>query len=130
MIDYKQIADGDPSGDLDTAYAAMAAETINTTPEQLMTYRSIASKVSFAASAELESAILAVPAYSGWLNTDLQARGIDVNDAQVAGLIGTIVSAPTAAAIVAAGIVVVPKYAGLKIGHLANARQQRAAGEV
>ena len=83
-----------------------------------------------AASAELESAILAVPAYSGWLNTDLQARGIDVNDAQVAGLIGTIVSAPTAAAIVAAGVVVVPKYAGLKIGHLANARQQRAAGEV
>lgn len=131
MVDYKAIADGDPGGDLDSAYTTMAAETVITTPEKLMTYRSIANEVGFAASAELEAGVLndsnGMPS---WLHADLAARGIDVNNPDVGALIGVLVSAPTATAILAAGQVPVAVYTGLKVGHLQNARQQRAAGEI
>ena len=53
-----------------------------------------------------------------------------MNDAQVSATLGAIVSTDTAAAIIAMGLVTSPKYAGLKIGHLANARQMRAEGRV
>ena len=128
MVDYKKIADGDPSGDLDTAFNTMAAETEVTTPEKLMTYRTVASEVGFAESAELEAGVLA--GMPQWLNADLQTRGIDVNNPDVIALIGTLVSAPTATSILASGQVSSLVYPGLKIGHLANARQQRAVGEI
>lgn len=128
MTDYKGIADGDPTGDLQAAFDSMAAETVATTPEKLMTYRSIANEVSFAASAELETSVLAsMPA---WLNANLQTGGIDVNNSQTAALLGSLVTTATADAIIAAGVINVAKYPGLKIGHLADARRQRIAGEV
>jgi hypothetical protein len=129
MVDYKKIADGDPTGPLEAAFNTMAAETVATTPEKLMTYRTIASEVSFAASVELETGITTA-GMPKWLDADLQTRGIDVNSPDVAALIGSIVSAPTATAILAAGVVSAPVYPGLALGHLQNARQQRAAGEV
>ena len=39
MVNYKAIADGDLAGDLATAFAAMAAETVDTTPSKLKIVR-------------------------------------------------------------------------------------------
>jgi hypothetical protein len=43
-------------------------------------------------------------------------------------LLNSIVSPATAAAIIASGVETNPVYPGLKVGHLANARQKRAEG--
>ena len=42
MIDYKNIADNDPGGDLDVAYEAMKKETVKSYPTKMMTYLDIA----------------------------------------------------------------------------------------
>ena len=129
-VDYKLIADNDPAGELQSAFDSMKTETVTSTPEVMVTYRRISASVSLAASAELEAAVLAAQAMPSWVNTALASDGIDVNDPQVSATLNNIVSADTAAAIIAMGIVTIPKYAGLKIGHLANARQMRAEGRV
>ncbi len=130
MVDYKLLADNDPGGDLQQAFDLMSIQTVDSTPEVLMTYRTIASKVGFAESGELEAAVLGEPTLPQWLNVDLQSRGIDVNDPQVAGLLNTLVSAATAANITAAGVIVSPKYPNMKVGHLKNARDQRNDGVI
>lgn len=134
MIDYKKIADGDPGGDLEVAFAAMAVEEVVVTPapEKLMTYRSIANEVGFAASGELEAGVLdASNGMPQWLNIDLQSRGIDVNNPNVAGLIGALVTATTATNILAAGVTYALVYPNLKAGHLETSRIKRLLeGEV
>jgi hypothetical protein len=128
-VNYKLIADNDPSGELETAFAAMAAETVTSTPEVMVTYRQIGETVSLAASAELETALNdsgnGIPS---WVDTALTKDGINVNDPQVADVLGSLSS--SAADITAMGVVTSPVYAGLKIGHLANARQMRMDGRV
>ena len=128
-VDYKLIADNDPAGELQTAFDAMAAETVTSTPEFMVTYRKIGQSVSLAASAELETALKdASNGIPSWVDSVLAKDGINVNDPQVAGVLAALSS--HAAAITAMGVVTSPKYAGLKIGHLANARQMRADGRV
>tara|TARA_R110002074_G_scaffold119_2_gene486 strand:+ start:901 stop:1293 length:393 start_codon:yes stop_codon:yes gene_type:complete len=130
MVNYKLIADNDPVGELQTAFDSMAAEAVTSTPEVMVTYRQIGERVSLAASAELEAAVNGSELVPSWVDSVLAKDGINVNDAQVSATLGAIVSTDTAAAIIAMGLVTSPKYAGLKIGHLANARQMRAEGRV
>ena len=130
MVNYKLIADNDPSGDLETAFAAMGAEAVTSTPEVMVTYRRISAAVSLAASAELEAAVKAELTIPSWVDTALASDGIDVNDAQVSAVLDSLVSVATAAAIKAMGVITDPKYKGFKIGHLANARQMREEGRV
>ena len=128
MIDYKFIADNDPGSDLDLAFLSMSIETSTSNPEKLMTYRSIANEVGYAESVELENGTAAL---AKWVNADLQGRGIDINSPQTAALLNSgIVSSETSSKLLAAGVVITPKFQGLKIGHLQNARQMRAAGEI
>jgi hypothetical protein len=128
MIDYKQLADNDPGGELETAFASMSAETVTSTPEVMLTYRRISAGVSLAASAELEVAVNASAQMPSWVDKALSTDGIDVNDPQTAGLLAMLVP-DHAAAIQAMGVVNVSKYgAGFKIGHLQNARQMRDEG--
>lgn len=128
MVDYKRLADEDVGGDLDAAYATMAAMTVTSTPEVMITYRRI-SAMSFAAMVALETAIKANAATSDAIHFLLKDGGIDVNDPQVADLLDQLVP-DHAAAIIGMGVVTEPKYAGFKIGHLANARQMRQDGRV
>ena len=130
MVNYKLLADNDPGGELETAFDSMSAETITSTPEVMVTYRQIGERVSLAASAELEAAVNGSASIPSWVDSVLAKDGINVNDAQVSATLGAIVSADTAAAIIAMGVVTSPKYSGLKIGHLANARQMRQAGRI
>ena len=126
-VNYKLIADNDPGGDLQTAFNSLASETIITTPETMITYRKIAARVSLTATAELETAISALPL---WVNKALQTDGIDVNDAQTAAVLSSLVSTETASSIIALGQISTPKYQGLKLGHLQNAREMRAEGKI
>ena len=130
MVNYKIIADNDPGGDLETAFAAMSAETVTSAPEVMVTYRRISAVVSLAASAELEAAVKSELTIPSWVNTALASDGIDVNDVQVSAVLDTLVSAGTSAEIKAMGVITEPKYKGFKIGHLANARQMREEGRI
>lgn len=132
MVDYKLIADNDPGGDIETAYAAMAAETVTSTPETRLTYLSIANRVGYAAAAALYDRVIAnMPA---WINQAMMQGGVDVNNPQTAGILNSLVgggfTAKMMSDIINAGVESSPKYPGLKIGHLANARQKRAAGDI
>jgi hypothetical protein len=129
-VDYKLIADNDQGGELASAFNAMRAETVSATPEVMVTYRRVSASVSLAASAELEAAVASAPSMPSWVDKALSLDGIDVNDPQTAGLLSTLVTPETAAAIIAMGVISEPKYKGLKIGHLENARQMRAEGEI
>jgi len=123
-VDYKLLADNDLGGDLDAAFATMSAETITSTPEVMVTYRRISAAVSLEASATLEAIVQGMETMPSWVDKALATDGIDVNNPQVAGLLDSIIP-EFSAAIIAMGIVTTPRYAGLKIGHLANARQKK-----
>jgi len=129
-VNYKDLADNDPGGELQSAFDKMRAETITVNPEYMVTYRTIGSLVGLAESAELEIAVKAASSIPEWVNTSLASDGIDVNDAQVSATLGVLVSEATAAKITELGNVVVPRRTGLKIGHLANARQMREEGRI
>lgn len=129
MVNYKLLADEDVGGDLETAHATMSAMTVTSTPEIMVSYRTVGAGVSLEASASLEAAMKPVNGIPEWVNTALASDGINVNDAQVSGLLTNLV--PTFSAdILALGVVTSPKYKGFKIGHLANARQMRQEGRV
>lgn len=130
MIDYKLLADNDPGGNLDTAYAAMSTETITTNPELMITYRKIGADCGLAVSAELEAAVKADANIPDWVNTALANDGINVNDPQVSATLASLVSAESATSISALGDVVELKYPNLKKGHLQNAREMRQEGRV
>lgn len=129
-VNYKLIADNDPGGTLEDAYTAMSAETVTTAPKVMVTYRKVAASVNLEASAELEASVIASVDVPDWVNIALADGGINVNDPQTEGLLSTLVSPQTASAILDMGIVTDPKYPGLKIGHLSNARQMRTEGRV
>lgn len=133
MTDYKLIADSDPGGDLQTAFDAMAAEVVTSTPEKLMTYLSIANEVGFTESGALEAAVNA--AISGgqlpsWVRSALETKGIDINNPQTGPLLVSLVGEVEAAKILAAGVVSVKKFPSLTIQQLENARYAREQGAI
>jgi len=130
MIDYKLIADNDPTGTLDSAFASMSAETITTNPEKLVTYISVANQVGFAESGELEAGVLSDTTLPKWVDKSLNTGGVNVNDPQVAGLLSVLVSAATSTKILAMGDVLSPKYPNLTMGVLADARRLRTEGVI
>lgn len=138
MIDYKLIADNDPGGDLEAAFATMAAETVSVPiPGKRQTYLSIADEAGFTEATALSATVDA--AVSGgqlpkWVDTALERDGIDVTNPQVGPILNGLVNASLTQAMVdailATGIEQQPKYPGLKEGHIQNARQKRTRGEI
>ena len=138
MIDYKLIADNDPGGDLETAFAQMQAETVTVpVPGKRQTYLSIADEVGFTEAATL-SATIAAAVQAGqlprWVDIALEGPGIDVTNAQVGPILTSLVNASLTSemvnSIIATGTETQPKYAGLRIGYLADARRKRERGEI
>lgn len=134
MIDYKLLADNDPGGTLKAAFTSMSAETITTKPELRVTYIGIADKVGFAEAAELAAGIKAAIASSTlpeWVENSLNTGGVNANDPQVVGLLGSLVSPATATKLLAMGNVVTAKYPQLTaITFLEKARTMRTEGRI
>jgi hypothetical protein len=129
-VDYKLIADNDPAGELETAFAAMAAETVTSTPEVMVTYRKIGEVVGLAASAELEVALKNTDnGIPSWVNAALNGGGVNVNDPQVSDVLEALVP-DNAEAITAIGVVTTAKYKSLKMRSLSKARLMRAEGRI
>jgi len=111
------------------AFNAMAAENETTNPERKLTYLQVANESTFAIAAELSAQVIEnnMP---NWVDAALSGEGIDVNNKQSQDMLNDICSEATANTIIALGDVLTPKYPGLKIGHLDNARQMRVEGRV
>lgn len=128
MIDYKNIADNDPGGDLDAAYATMKKETVKSHPTKMLTYLDIANLLDLATSKELQDAVVGRVGIPEFVDHELKNGGLDVNDVKSQYMLRAIVGGDTANAIIGLGAVVNPVYPYLKIGHLSNARQMRFEG--
>ena len=135
MTDYKAIADADVAlaePDLETAYNTLAAQTVTTNPELMLTYIGISNRVGFTIASKLSARVVAT--MDAWVHEALQNEGIDINNAQTPVLLDSMVDATftqaDADAIKAAGNIDVPVFPNLKLGHLQNAREMRARGEI
>ena len=80
MIDYKNIADNDPGGDLDVAYEAMKKETVKSYPTKMMTYLDIANLLDLSKSKELQDAVVGIADIPEFVDHELKSGGLDVND--------------------------------------------------
>ena len=132
-MDYKAIADADPGGTLESAFAVLSAATVETRPEVRLAYISIANRVGFNQASELEAAIRNAEAAGQlprWVDAAMNGEGVDINNPQTETLLRSLVSQQTADEIMAAGAVVVPQFPGLRMGHIKTARDKRASGEV
>ena len=128
MIDYKNIADNDPGGDLDVAYEAMKKETVKSYPKKMMTYLDIANLLDLSKSKELQDAVVGIADIPEFVDHELKSGGLDVNDVKSQYMLRAIVSEDTANAIIGLGAVVTLAYPNFKIGHLSNARHMRLEG--
>ena len=128
MIDYKNIADNDPGGDLDVAYEAMKKEAVKSYPKKMMTYLDIANLLDLSKSKELQDAVVGIADIPEFVDHELKSGGLDVNDVKSQYMLRAIVSEDTANAIIGLGAVVTLAYPNFKIGHLSNARQMRLEG--
>jgi len=132
-IDYKAIADNDPTGDLQVAFDAMVLLTQDVTPEiHLLNYRLVAKDLTMAKSKTLQEAVIATAAIPAWVDDAMAGGdGININAAEVPNaLIAMGLSAELRAEILALGVITSPMFSNLKIGHLKMASEKRLAGEV
>ena len=128
MVDYTLLADNDPGGDLETAFAVMSAQTaVRTRNSHRVNDIMIAKHLGFTAATEFLNDVEAAldPRVVAWLRGD----GIDMAHPDVATILDQINPRHKDAAL-AMGKETVPKYPGLRIGHLATARQMRAEGKI
>jgi len=132
MTNYKLIADGDPGGNIDTAFASMKAETVTTSPEVRLTYLAVARSVGAGAASKLNARVLATQ--SPWVDHALNNEGVDINNPQIPALLNSMVNATftqaNADAVKAIGNVTQSKYPRLRQGHLEDARRLRAEGKI
>lgn len=128
-VDYKLIADEDPGGDLEEAYATMKARTVlNEKREARYTDQDIAREIGFAlANQFLDDVEAAVPPrVMYWLKT----LGIDVAHLDTRAVL-TNINPRNVDLVLALKDEIVPKYGiGFKLGHLQNARQYRLEGKI
>lgn len=129
-VDYKLIADGDPTGDLFVAYDTMLAQTETVSKGVFKV-----SDIMVAKEIGLTKANLFLDAVETFMPSRvanwIQGQGIDINDAETVAALGTITAlvAEDLAAVLAMGTSTACIYGtGFKPGHLQNARQKREAG--
>lgn len=143
MVDYKAIADGDPDqthvSDLATAYQTMKAEMVNTTPLKRMSYRAVANECGYDCANKLSKALnsaIGAGSMPKFIEAIMNNEGLDVNDVQVVAQLDALVASPIdydqtdMDKLIATGVVSVPKYTNLRMGHLQNAREKRLAGKI
>lgn len=137
MIDFALIADFDPGGDIETAFASIAAETKAVTAEYRMNYLTIACDVGLVESAALETVIsnaIAAGTLPKWVDTKMNGDGLDINNSKTVEVLGTLIVDPftqtMADAIIAAGVSTSSKFPNLKLQHVTQARAMRTAGKV
>lgn len=148
MVNYTAIGLADskldpPVADPTQAAAAIRAMTVDTHPEKLMSYISIANEISAETANELEKVInaaITAGAIGAWYGERMNGKGIDVNNPQVRGtdekpsmllaltqIPDTTFTAAMAQSILDAGIVKTPDpdLAGTRAGHVITAREIR-----
>ena len=130
-IDYKLIADEDPGGDLETAFATMSSRMVSNTKLQARyTDQDIAREIGFGkANAFLDDVALQVPErVMYWI----QNLGVDLAHLDTIAVLNSLDPAPrNLADVLALKDETVPKYGhGFKLGHLQNARQYRLDGRI
>jgi len=137
-VDYKFLADNDPGGELEVAFSAMAAEKIIEPHELILTDKGLANKLgltkAIAFKENLKSAVVA-----GALPQDVidwfVSTGIDINHPDVEITLNALRVAGFLTLAQVSDVLNLrnkdnPKYPGLKIGHLQNAREWRAEGRI
>lgn len=142
-MNYAAIADRaqEIGGDYLTAFSVMAAETEIVTLEANWESRlAILSRLGVAMGAtvigKIEAAISADPNLPDILIDMVRSeRGVNLADPETIGLIGALVAGGAltqaeADALLASNTETTAKWPGLKPGHVQNALEQRAAGEV
>lgn len=138
MVNYELIADNDPGGDLEAAFALMKAETITQPKDRKVNYVQIANEAGFTEASALEYRIKALVSTSNlpeWVHDALKSEGLNINDSQVSAQLNALVDGTTLTtahvdAILAMKNEVSPKYPGIKLGHLETARLLRVEGKV
>lgn len=138
-VDYTAIADADPGGDLNSAFDTMDAETVvKSRGKYLVTQMDIAEQLGLDAAVIVRDAFEAAVAANqlpSWVVTAMDAGGININHQGVATKVGQMVTASEltqaqADAFLDLGNATLSKWPGLKHGHLQNAREKRARGEI
>lgn len=128
-IDYTLIADNDPGGDLETAYATMFAETVvNERSNAVFNDRDIAMEVGFTlANQFLDDLEAAAPArIMRWIET----IGLDLAHQDVIDAI-TNIAPRNLSVVLALKDETLPRYGvSFNEGHLQSARELRAVGRV
>tara|TARA_S200002703_G_scaffold1263_1_gene2210 strand:+ start:11128 stop:11535 length:408 start_codon:yes stop_codon:yes gene_type:complete len=134
IVDYKLLADNDPGGYIETAFAAMQAETVTSAQDRKLSYIDIANEAGFQVATNLQLKIKAAidaGVFPDLVDSALKGDGININDPQVAVVISTLgLSAGDEAAVLDLQNVTSAKYPNLRIGHLSDARRKRERGEV
>lgn len=134
-MNWTQIANGDPGGTIDQAFASMSAETIPNTLEKRVTDVDMARDMGFSQTNNFLSGLQAAIDASAipqrvmrWIET----VGLDVNNAQVATVLGSLATSgyitnAQVTAVLALGRVA--KYPGLQKWHIEKARRLRLEGK-
>lgn len=129
MVDYTLIANEDPGGTLEQAYATMVDRRVSVSRGVYkITDIMVAAEIGLSKAESFLSAVeAAVPArVSHWIKTG----GIDINHPDTIATL-TAINPPHLAEVLPMGSESVCPYgAGFKIGHLQNARQMRADGRI
>lgn len=134
---YKDIADADDvltAANADTqltlaeAFTALAALGAPSTHRAQKTYADVADEAGAGVASQLQTRVQATQ--PDWVDAALSNGGIDVNNHQVSALLNAMVDAAftqvMADAVVAMGVTFTKTFPALKMGHLQNAREQRA----
>jgi hypothetical protein len=137
---YKKIADGDPGGDLTAAYEAMRAETISAPSqgEYRVTMTTMANRLGRDAARRIYAgfkAAVAAGQMDDWELAQLNDKGFDINNPETATAVTALFQAGVltqsdATALLNIAESTEPKYPGLEIGHLQNAREMRERGDI
>jgi len=130
--DVLTAANADVQLALEAAYTLLVAQGVNSTPVIKKTYTDFGNQAGAVAASQLQIRVQATQA--PWVNDALSNNGIDINNPQVAGLVNSMIDAnftqDMADAILATGVVTTKTFPSLQLGHLQNAREQRASETV
>jgi len=157
MVNYKQIVDAIPPAQLSTAIAAltpdfrfMDIETVkpclasvealtvtNSRGNAKYSYQLFSAQIGMADTSKLEKSVISAIAADDlpqWVNKTLNGVGININDPQINGalqiLLGHGGDQDMIDAILAEQNVTTKEFPQIKLGHVQNAIQKRAAGEI
>jgi len=132
-VNYQQLAQDDPGGTLDEAFAIMSNKKVDVIIDVRLNDVALASRVGIGKAMQFQGALKAAVADGGmpgdvldWFN----GSGIELNNNESIGLLNSMadngyISLQLRDEIIALRVVKKDMYPGLKIGHLQNAREKK-----